>query len=88
MCTQVVVGDASPLMPAWDRPNVAIVISRRIDAATALLQVRTLLSILGAPQVGLDATCWCGDPVEVPQFAVTAPRQTTSRQHEEARRGA
>jgi hypothetical protein len=75
-------------MPRWDRPNVAIVISREIDAATALLQVRTMLSVLGAPQAELCATCWCGEPVEVPQLAAATPRQATSRQHEEERRGA
>jgi hypothetical protein len=88
MCTQVIVGDTDPRMPRWDRSNVTIVVSRTLDAATALLQVRTLLAILGAPQTGLWTTCWCGEPVEVPQLAIRTPRQYTPTHREEARRGA
>lgn len=81
MCATVVVEDVDSKAPRWDRDRVALVIGEGLSYSEALKQIRTLLAFLGAPQAGLEATCWCGDHVSVPECAVRVPRQrTTSRQ--------
>lgn len=75
MCVSVVVGNVKPALPKWDRENVAIVIGDGLDYFEALKQVRALLCWLGAPQMGLGATCWCGDYVAVPKPLDRVPRQ-------------
>jgi hypothetical protein len=84
MCAIVVVEDINPQAPRWDRDRVAIVIGGGLDYFQALRQVRALLVWLGAPQLGLGATCWCGDFIEVPKQA-RVPDQRTAPRREEVR---
>lgn len=81
MCAIVIVEDFVPVAPQWDRDRVAIVIGRGLDYFGALQQVRAMLSYLGAPQMGLGATCWCGEYIEVPRV----PRQISMPQQKEVR---
>ncbi|MFE2485959.1 hypothetical protein ACFXGR_22215 [Streptomyces mirabilis] len=76
--------DTDPGAPRWDRDRVAIVIGEHLDYFQALRQVRALLIFLGAPQLGLGATCWCGDFVEVPKRA-RVPTQGTAHRRKEVR---
>lgn len=84
MCATVVVEDIQADAPRWDRDRVSIIIGRGLNHFEALKQVRAMLSWLGAPQIGLGATCWCGESVTVPKSPVVVPRQKTSPRHEEA----
>lgn len=84
MCAIVVVEDINPQAPRWDRDRVVIVIGAGLDYFQALRQVRALLVWLGAPQLGLGATCWCGDFIEVPKQA-RVPDQRTAPRREEVR---
>jgi hypothetical protein len=84
MCTTVIVNDIDPIAPRWDRDNVAVIIGQGLDYFAALKQVRAMLVYLGAPQLGLGATCWCGDFVAVPKRA-HVPAQRTAPQREEVR---
>lgn len=77
MCATVVVEDISPKAPRWDRDRVAIVIGPGLDHFAALRQVRALLSWLGAPQLGIGALCWCGDPVIIPKCPARVLEQRT-----------
>jgi hypothetical protein len=70
MCVTVSVGDVNPRAPIWDHDEVSILISSLLTAAQAALQVRTMLMWLGAPQGRQAATCWCGEPVELPTLDV------------------
>lgn len=85
MCATVVVEDIEPDAPRWDRDRVAIVIGRGLNHFEALKQVRALLAWLGAPQLGVGALCWCGDPVTVPRCPVVMPRQKAAPSREDAR---
>lgn len=85
MCTTVVVDDIDPIAPRWDRDNVAIVIGQGLDYFQALRQVRALLVYLGAPQLGLGATCWCGEFVAVPKSKPRVPLQRSAPRREEVR---
>ncbi|MFF0166721.1 hypothetical protein [Streptomyces prasinus] len=76
MCAIVIVEDFVPIAPRWDRGRVAIVIGRGLNYFGMLQQVRAMLVYLGAPQMGVGATCWCGEPIEVPK-APRVPRQIT-----------
>lgn len=84
MCATVIVEDIDPIAPRWDRDNVAIVIGQGLDYFTALKQVRAMLIYLGAPQLGLGATCWCGEFVAVPRKP-RVPVQRTAHRREEVR---
>lgn len=84
MCVTVIVENVSPIAPGWDRARVAILIGEGLDYFQALKQVRTLLIYLGAPQLGLGATCWCGEHVAVPK-QTRVPAQRTTHRREEAR---
>lgn len=84
MCVTVIVENVDPVAPRWDRDRVAIVIGQGLDYFQALRQVRALLVYLGAPQLGLGATCWCGEFVAVPKQA-RVPEQRTAPNREEAR---
>jgi hypothetical protein len=84
MCVTVIVEDIDPIAPRWDRDRVAIVIGPHLDYFRALRQIRALLIYLGAPQMGLGATCWCGDYVAVPRQA-RVPEQATAPRREEVR---
>ncbi|MEU0665696.1 hypothetical protein ABZ508_26420 [Streptomyces lavendulocolor] len=86
MCAIVVVEDIDPAVPIWDRERVQIIIGLGLDYLQALHQVRTLLLVLGAPQLDLGATCWCGESVEVPKAPPRIPLQRTIRQHQEVHR--
>lgn len=83
MCATVIVEDIDPAAPVWDRDRVAIIIGPGLDHFEALKQVRALLMFLGAPQMGLGATCWCGEFVSVPRQLPAMPRQRTVRRREE-----
>lgn len=80
MCVTVVVGDIDPIAPKWDRDQVAVVIGPNLDYFTALRQVRAMLIYLGAPQLGIGATCWCGDYVAIWRQARVPEQRTTNRQ--------
>jgi hypothetical protein len=84
MCAIVIVGDINPVAPRWDRDRVAVVIGQDLDYFQALKQVRAMLTWLGAPQMGLGATCWCGEYIEVPRNA-RVPVQRTAHRREEVR---
>ena len=84
MCATVIVDDIDPIAPRWDRERVAIVIGQGLDYFAALRQVRAMLIYLGAPQLGLGATCWCGDYVAIPK-RTRVPAQRTPHRREEAR---
>lgn len=63
--------------PHYDRDNVALVVSDQLTQPQMLHQVRLLLSALGADQTCRPgATCWCGDPVELPHPALQAAYAT------------
>lgn len=85
MCATVLVEDVDPTAPQWDRDRVAIVIGTGLDHFQALRQIRALLIWLGAPQMGLGATCWCGEHVAVPRTEARVPRQRTATGREEVR---
>lgn len=78
MCATVVVEDVDPRAPRWDRDRVALIIGEGLTYTEALHQIRALLAFLGAPQHGLDATCWCGEHVSVPAAEIRVPRQRTA----------
>jgi len=80
MCAIVIVEDVDPIAPKWDRDRVAIVIGQDLDYFAAVRQVRAMLVYLGAPQLGLGATCWCGDYVAVPKQARVPVQRTAERQ--------
>lgn len=82
MCATVIVDDFDPIAPRWDRDRVAIVIGQGLDYFQALKQVRAMLVYLGAPQMGLGATCWCGDFVAVPRQARVPVQRTANRRQE------
>lgn len=84
MCATVTVEDIDPAAPVWDREQVTIVIGLGLDYFQALRQVRSLLLYLGAPQMGLGATCWCGDYVSIPRPVPGIPSQRASRGLREA----
>lgn len=84
MCATVIVEDIDPIAPQWDRDRVAIILGQGLDYFTALKQVRALLIYLGAPQMGLGATCWCGEFVAVPR-APRVPDQRKLPRREEVR---
>jgi hypothetical protein len=84
MCAIVIVEDVDPIAPRWDRDRVAIVIGQGLDYFQALRQVRAMLTYLGAPQLRLGATCWCGEYVAVPRNP-RVPSQGIAPQHEEVR---
>jgi hypothetical protein len=84
MCVTVIVEDIDPIAPRWDRDRVAVVIGQRLDYFESLKQVRALLTYLGAPQLGLGATCWCGEYVAVPRRP-RVPLQRTAPRREEVR---
>jgi hypothetical protein len=69
MCVTITVGDVDCRAPIWSRPEVTIIISGFLTAAQGILQIRAMLMWLGAPQSSEPATCWCGDPVELPYSA-------------------
>lgn len=81
MCVTVIVEDSDPIAPRWDRDRVAIVIGEGLGYFQALRQIRALLIFLGAPQLGLGATCWCGEFVAVPKQA-RVPTQGAHRREE------
>lgn len=85
MCATVVVEDIDPAAPKWDHDRVAVVIGPGLDYHETLRQVRAMLCWLGAPQLGLGATCWCGDYVPVPRARPRVPRQATARDRQEVR---
>ena len=85
MCATVLVENVDPTAPQWDRDRVAIVIGEGLDYFQAVKQVRALLLWLGAPQMGLGATCWCGEYVAVPKDARRIPRQRSTPGREEVR---
>lgn len=82
MCATVIVEDIDPIAPRWDRDRVAIVIGQGLDYFAALKQVRAMLIYLGAPQLGLGATCWCGEYVAVPKKPRVPTQRTTPRREE------
>lgn len=75
MCVAVTVEDMNPQAPRWDRDRVTISIGPGLDHFTALKQVRGMLTWLGAPQMGVGALCWCGDPVILPDLSARVPGQ-------------
>jgi hypothetical protein len=77
MCTLVRVEGISPQAPQWRRDDVVIVVSDQLTTGQRLLQIRALLSMLGAPQCQTGATCWCGEPVTIPGLTITIPAQRT-----------
>jgi hypothetical protein len=85
MCAIVIVEDIDSAAPVWDRERVSIVIGPGLDYIQALRQVRALLLWLGAPQLGLGATCWCGDYVPVPMAVPRVPAQWTAADRQEVR---
>jgi len=82
MCATVIVEDIDPIAPRWDRDRVAIVIGQNLDYFRALKQIRAMLVYLGAPQMGLGATCWCGDYVAVPSQPRVPVQRTADRREE------
>jgi hypothetical protein len=78
MCVTITVGDVDPRQPIWDRPQVAIRISSLLTTPQVLLQARAMLTYLGAPQTDHGVTCWCGDPVEIPDGSDTAAQYATA----------
>ncbi|KAB1146749.1 hypothetical protein F7R91_14305 [Streptomyces luteolifulvus] len=78
----MIMEDVDPIAPRWDRDRVAIIIGQDLDYFTALRQIRAMLIYLGAPQLGLGATCWCGDFVAVPKQARIPPQRTATRREE------
>lgn len=85
MCAIVLVEDVDPAAPRWDHDRVAVIIGPGLDHFQALRQIRALLLYLGAPQMGLGATCWCGEYVAVPSQEARVPRQWTAAGREEVR---
>jgi hypothetical protein len=85
MCATVIVEDIDPIAPRWDRDRVAIVIGPGLDYFQALRQIRAMLIWLGAPQLGVGATCWCGEYIPVPKQAPRVPDQRTASRRQEAR---
>jgi hypothetical protein len=75
MCVIVRTGGIDPTAPRWDRDNVAIVVADGLGYYEALKQTRAMLTWLGAPQIGMGATCWCGEPVEITGCTVRMPEQ-------------
>lgn len=82
MCAIVIVENADPIAPRWDRDRVAIVIGPGLSYFQALNQVRAMLVYLGVPQLGLGATCWCGEYIAVPKRP-TVPAQMAAPKREE-----
>lgn len=85
MCAIVLVEDVDPTVPQWDHDRVAVVIGPGLDYFQALRQIRALFVFLGAPQMGLGATCWCGEYVAVPGPEARTPRQRTAPGRKESR---
>lgn len=85
MCAIVVVDDVDPTFPSWERDRVAVVIGEGLSYFEALRQVRALLACLGATQLGVGATCWCGEYVAVPKPLPRVPRQRAVAGFKEAR---
>ncbi|MFF7576813.1 hypothetical protein ACFZBE_17785 [Streptomyces sp. NPDC008061] len=85
MCAIVLVEDVDPAVPQWDHDRVAVVIGPGLDHFQALRQIRSLLLYLGAPQMGLGATCWCGEYIAVPGPEARVPRQHPVAGRREAR---
>lgn len=85
MCATVIVEDVDPTVPRWDRDRVAIVIGVGLDHFQAVRQIRALLIWLGAPQMGLGATCWCGEYVAIPSATARVPQQRSATGRKEAR---
>lgn len=85
MCATVIVEDIDSIAPRWDRDRVAIIIGQGLDYFTALRQVRALLIYLGAPQLGLGATCWCGEFIAVPKQGRIPVQRTAANRREEVR---
>lgn len=85
MCATVIVENVDPIAPRWDHDRVAIVIGEGLDYFQALKQIRAMLIWLGAPQLGLGATCWCGEFIAVPKQAPRIPVQRTAPRRQEVR---
>ena len=68
MCVTITVGDVDPRQPIWDRPQVTVRVSHLLTTPQVLRQARAMLAYLGATQDDQGVTCWCGDPVEIPDM--------------------
>lgn len=79
MCVQII-ADADADRPVWDRDEVTIRVSPRLSRSQALVQVRAMLIRLGGAQPGPGATCWCGDPVAVPDLPMVPRQRSAARE--------
>lgn len=76
MCVRVQSGPADEA-PAFDYEQNVIVVPNGLLPPLRAIVVRAILTELHAPQVGLGAVCWCGDPVNL---TPRVPHQRRSEQ--------
>ncbi|WP_229700672.1 hypothetical protein [Streptomyces camponoticapitis] len=50
----------------WDPDEITISVQRGTHPHDLIMELRALLSDLGAPTTGAGLRCFCGDPIELP----------------------
>ncbi|WP_241671701.1 hypothetical protein [Streptomyces sp. IB2014 016-6] len=67
--------DAQNETAVWDPDEIEISVLRGTHPHDLIMELRALLSDLGAPTTGAGLRCFCGDPVQLPELDL--PHSTT-----------
>lgn len=75
MCTAVVISTHRIERVFWDPDDLAIYVPPGTTLLAALPEIRAILNDLSAP-LGPTLTCWCGDPITLPDLPLEEHRGT------------
>lgn len=72
MCTLIAVADSQSETAIWDPDEITITVQGGTHHHTLIRELAALLADLGAPATAGGLTCFCGDPITIPQTAIAA----------------
>ncbi|MET9973881.1 hypothetical protein ACFYOI_03805 [Streptomyces microflavus] len=73
MCTLIAVADNAQSETAiWDPDEITITVQGGTHHHDLIRDLAALLADLGAPTTTGGLTCFCGDPITIPQEAIAA----------------
>ncbi|MBK3572643.1 hypothetical protein JHN63_02145 [Streptomyces sp. MBT65] len=76
MCIRIAVVNDLPTIAIWDPDEVTILVDRGTHPHALIRELDAILTIdLGVPNTpGAGLTCFCGEPVELPQAFTAGAR--------------